>query len=358
MDRDDIASQGTPMPERSALLRELEACASVADGLSRELTALRGRLHALRSALAGTEFARPVAASIAPAVVDTRPAPAGLRPGTAVSAGVPQHLENWLERFTPAQLPVLERTCGEIALLRERQDRVDPQDIAAAIESDPMMTLKLYAHVAALRRRTQASQPDSVVGALLMLGVVPFFRAFEDLRSVEAQLQDRPDALEGLHSVLDRSFRAARFALAFSVHRMDPDAALLHSAALLHDVAELLLWCSEPDLAIAIRTRLRSRPGLRSAEAQRLVLHVRLIEVQHALMYRWRMPARLLSVLDGQKTENQNQVRTVELAVRIARHTALGWKDPAIPDDLIDIGRLLQLAPENVRKLVMDIDRE
>ena len=74
-------------------------------------------------------------------------------------------------------------------------------------------------------------------------------------------------------------------------------------------------------------------------------------------MYRWRMPSRLIGVLDGHKADNQTQVRIVELSVRVARHTANGWKDPAIPDDLIEIGRLLQLAPENVRKLLIDIDR-
>ena len=87
-------------------------------------------------------------------------------------------------------------------------------------------------------------------------------------------------------------------------------------------------------------------------------VRVRLIDVQHALLYRWRLPTRLIAVLDGHKTENQLQVRTVELAVRMARHTAQGWKDAAIPDDLIEIGRLLQLSPENVRRLIIDIDRD
>jgi HD-like signal output (HDOD) protein len=268
------------------------------------------------------------------------------------------HVEDWLSRFSPEELPVLERTRGEIEHLRERQDSVDPQELALIIESDPMMTLKLFARVAQIPGRTHRIGPDSVKGALLMLGVVPFFSIFDGLSSVESRLRSRPEALEGLYAVLDRSYRAARFALAFAVHRMDPDAALLYCAALLHDVAELLLWCSEPDLARDIRSRLRARPGLRSAQAQTLVLNVKLIEIQHALMYRWRMPDRLIAVLDGQKTENQLQVRTVELAVRVARHTANSWKDAAIPDDLLEIGRLLQLSTENVRKLILDIDRD
>jgi HD-like signal output (HDOD) protein len=344
------------------LLDELQACVRSMDTLERELQVLRRRLDSVERRL------RLSSSHTAPAPIPDRRAPATTRPALATSDAVLSkghrsvaeglQLEDWVTRYAPATLPVLERTRGEIDQLREHQDALDPQDLASVIEVDPMMTLKLYAQVAQMRGRTSHSDPDSVIGALLMLGVTPFFRAFEHLDSVESMLQDRPDAMEGFQSVLERSFRAARFALAFAVHRMDPDAALLRSAAMLHDVAELLLWCSEPDLALEIRARMRSRPGLRSAQAQRAVLNVRLIDVQHALLYRWRLPTRLIAVLDGHKTENQLQVRTVELAVRMARHTAQGWKDAAIPDDLIEIGRLLQLSPESVRRLIIDIDRD
>jgi hypothetical protein len=49
------------------------------------------------------------------------------------------------------------------------------------IESDPMMTLKLFARVAQIPGRTHRIGPDSVKGALLMLGVVPFFSIFDGL---------------------------------------------------------------------------------------------------------------------------------------------------------------------------------
>ena len=266
-----------------ALLDELQACVSSMDTLERELQVLRRRLDGVERRL------RLSSSHTAPAPVPDRgaPAPATTRPAQATSDAVLSkgrgsvaeglQLEDWVTRYASATLPVLERTRGEIDQLRERQDALDPQDLASVIEVDPMMTLKLYAQVAQMRGRTSHSDPDSVIGALLMLGVTPFFRAFEQLDAVESVLQDRPDAMEGFQSVLERSFRAARFALAFAVHRMDPDAALLRSAAMLHDVAELLLWCSEPDLALEIRARMRSRPGLRSAQAQRAVLNVRLI---------------------------------------------------------------------------------
>ena len=39
------------------------------------------------------------------------------------------------------------------------------------------------------------------------------------------------------------------------------------------------------------------------------------------------------------------QVRNVRLAIRVARHSAQGWDNPALPDDVAEIGRLLQLGP-------------
>ncbi len=75
-------------------------------------------------------------------------------------------------------------------------------------------------------------------------------------------------------------------------------------------------------------------------------------------MHRWRLAALLVTPLDGHNGENPLRVRIVELAVRMARHTAQGWTDGAIPDDLVEIGRLLQLSPLSVRRLIQDIDRD
>jgi len=43
---------------------------------------------------------------------------------------------------------------------------------------------------------------------------------------------------------------------------------------------------------------------------------------------------------------------TRKLAVRLARHSAHGWDNPALPDDYIEIGQLLNLSPEAVRQRI------
>ena len=50
-------------------------------------------------------------------------------------------------------------------------------------------------------------------------------------------------------------------------------------------------------------------------------------------------------------------VRNVLLAVRLARHTAHGWDNPAVPDDLHDIGELLNLRPHATLELAREVDR-
>ena len=87
--------------------------------------------------------------------------------------------------------------------------------------------------------------------SVLMLGIPPFFFQFTELATVEEHLESHPAALQGLMDVLERSRRAADFALGFAVHRMDHDAQLIYSATLLHDVAEMLLWLKAPALAAA-----------------------------------------------------------------------------------------------------------
>jgi hypothetical protein len=48
----------------------------------------------------------------------------------------------------------------------------------------------------------------------------------------------------------------------------------------------------------------------------------------------------------------------VQLAIRLARHSAQGWDNAALPDDLRDIGQLLNLSTDAAERLVREIDAE
>jgi HD-like signal output (HDOD) protein len=188
-----------------------------------------------------------------------------------------------------------------------------------------------------------------------MMGITPFFSAFGPQVTLENRLAGRPEALAGVRAVLHRSHRAARFALGFAVHRLDHDAALIHLAALLHDFAELLLWCHAPELALELQRRQLADRALRSCDAQRALLHVELPDLQQALMRAWRLPELLVRISDDRHAGHP-RVLCVKLAIQLARHTALGWDNPAVPDDVAAIASLLSLSHEPARALLREVD--
>lgn len=261
----------------------------------------------------------------------------------------------WADAFDRLDMPVLESTAAAIDEFRPIEDAVDAHMLADAINDDPLMTLKLLRHVASRRSARATADAETVTAAMVLLGITPFFRAFEVLPSVEQRLSQHPAALEGLMSVMRRSHRSARFALGFAVHRMDHDAPVIHEAALLHDFAEMLLWVHAPSLALDIQHRLALDASLRTVDAQRSVLHALLADVQQDLMQRWRLPE-LLVRISGDQASSAAQVRNVQLAIRVARHSAIGWDNPALPDDLVELGHLLNLGVPHVQQLLLELD--
>ncbi len=277
-------------------------------------------------------------------------------PGLARITRPPSDLPGWAALFRPEALPVLAATSARLDELRDHEDAVDAHGLAEIVADDPLLTLKLLAHVGHLMRNRDATEVETVTAALVMLGIPPFFRQFSDLAVAEDTLADMPAALEGFQAVLRRSHRAARFAIGFAVHRMDYDAPLIHEAALLHDFAELLLWLHAPTMALRIAALQAADTTLRSAAVQREVLGIELVELQHRLMQQWRLPGLLVQLTDDHATRSTPQLRNVMLAIRVARHSAAGWDNAALPDDVRDIAELLQLSADATVRLLHEID--
>ena len=252
-------------------------------------------------------------------------------------------LDAWTAHFMAAQIPVLAETAAALEALRANQDLTDANSIGEMMSDDPLMTLKVLAYASAHRSARAVTDTETVIAALVMMGISPFFTAFAAQPTVEERLADNPAALAGLNETLRRAHRSADCALAFAVHRMDPDAAMVHAAALLHDFAEMLLWCHAPELALRIQRLQHDDPTRRSSAVQRAVLNVELSDLQQSLMKAWRLPELLIRISDDRHAPHPS-VRTVALAVRLARHTAQGWTNPAIPDDVREIATLLNLS--------------
>jgi HD-like signal output (HDOD) protein len=269
----------------------------------------------------------------------------------------PRDVNDWVRYFRLIEIPVLASTAAAIEEMRLIEDDVDARIISEVIGRDPLMTLKLLVYASTQGANRRLTDAETVVEALVLMGITPFFRTFGPQPTVEDHLSHHPQALAGLQHVLLRADRAARFAASFAIHRADHDAVVLHEAAQLHDFTEMLLWLHAPDLALELQRRQRADPALRSCAAQRDLLNAELNDIQHVLMQLWRLPEILVRITDDSHAEN-SQVRNVLLAIRLARHTMNGWENPALPDDIRDIAALLHLSIEPTRQLLLDIDAD
>lgn len=275
-------------------------------------------------------------------------------PFTPLTRALPD-LAWWTAYFRDAEIPILAETADALELLRANEDAVDANMLGELIATDPLMTLKVLAYVANNRPKSRVTDAETVTAALVLTGITPFFNAFGPQPTVEERLADHPEALDGLYKVIRRAERAANFALGFAVHRMDHDAPVIYSAALLHDFAEMLLWCHGPDLALEIQRRQQADATLRSAIAQRDVLNIKLPDLETSLMQAWHLPELLVRITDDRPSTNP-QVLIVKLAIQLARHTAHGWDNPAVPDDVREIADLLNMAEGPTLATLMEID--
>lgn len=258
-----------------------------------------------------------------------------------------QDLETWVLYFSGAELPILRQTARRLEEARQNIDAVNGRDIANIVLQDPLMAVRVLAYIQPFVGKHLRSDITTIGGAVMMLGIEPFFKRFENPITIETMLGDEPQALLGVLQVIRRVQRASRYAhdWAFARHDMNPEEVAL--AALLHDLSEILLWCFAPRLAIGIRAMQQADRTLRSAAAQEQVLGIQLFDLQLALCRAWHLPELLKTLMDDAHAERP-RVQNVTLAVNLARHSANGWNDAALPDDYAAIGKLLHINAETL----------
>src|SRR5262249_18859375 len=195
---------------------------------------------------------------------------------------------------------------------------------------DPLVTLKVLRFSQSRLTRRQPTEVTTVEHALMMHGLTSFFRETSDLAPLQAQLTGHPEALDGALRVVSRAVHAASFARNLSALRHDMDVDEVVTSALLHDLAELLIWCSAPRTALQIEHMVNHSHGLRSAAAQHACLGFTLVDLQLALAREWNLPVLLQTLMDDAHAKHPRAL-TVRLSVALARHSATGWYDPALP---------------------------
>jgi hypothetical protein len=234
-----------------------------------------------------------------------------------------------------AGLPVLRATRVELKRLERIQDRISSQELAAVILRDPLMTLRVLQFLYHHRTRSQTQDITTIAHAIMMLGFARFFREFSELSVAEDQLHGCPDAPSVIYAKASQARLASLFARDWATlrHDMDPEEVMV--AALVHDAAQLLLFCVQPDgsveSSVAEQTELRTR------------------------WYRHLGLPGLLDELTRDTDTLHARVVNVTLACDLARLCANGWNDPQLAPLLERIQRLLHISAVQVWEHIRNV---
>ena len=260
-------------------------------------------------------------------------------------------LEQWVSYLSRAELPVLKHTARDLAALREDQNKLSARGVAQVIAVDPMMTVKVLRYLQLHKHSSQKSEVVQVEQALIMMGVEAFFTKIPPQPLVQEVMQGHTDALIQLLHVIHRAHRASEYAYDWAVRLTDLHFEEIRIAALLHDLAEMLMWCFAPKEMLEIRAMQQQDKTLRTRAVQEQIFGFNLLDMQKQLVKNWQLPELLLNLMDNEFTNHQ-RVRNVVLAVNLARHSANGWDDAALPDDYRDIAELLRMKPDQVMLMI------
>jgi HD-like signal output (HDOD) protein len=260
-------------------------------------------------------------------------------------------LNAWVTFLRAAEIPVLKQTAREIGRLQENEDNLSARAITNVVLNDPMMVFKVLSYAQKHRSRSQLQDLAQVEQAIMMMGTGVFFRNIPPVPLVEDALKANLTGLMQLLKLIKRAHRAASFAVDWAAHLNDLHAEEVLIAALLHDLSEMLMWCYVPDKMNLIHTMQVADKALRSKAVQQEVLGFVLHDLQAQLVEVFQLPP-LLGKLMQDGASDEQRVRNVTLAVNLARHSANGWGDAALPDDYRDIAELLRLDVDRVMRVV------
>jgi HD-like signal output (HDOD) protein len=261
-------------------------------------------------------------------------------------------LNQWVAKLSSADLPVLKQTARDLATLHEDESKLSARSVENAISADPMMTVKLLRYLQQHKRRSQTNEVVQVEQALIMLGVEVFYTKVPASPLVQDAMAGQTEALVQLLHVIHRCHRASNYARDWAIRLNNMHFEEVRIAALLHDLAEMLMWCFAPQEMLKIKSLQKQNKTLRSRAVQEQVLGFSLSDLQQALIREWSLPQLLLALMDDDNAR-QSQVRNVVLAVNLARHSANGWNDAALPDDYKELGELLRISPADAMMLVV-----
>lgn len=261
-------------------------------------------------------------------------------------------LSGWAHFLSKGDLPMLASTQNALSALKLKDDSLLPSELAVIVLRDPLFTATIIKHLQTHRNKLRIVDITTIEHAVMMLGIEPFYKNFGDSLTIEEAFHANPLAKNSILKVARRSYVASRIAQDWAAKSKDIESEEIQVAALIHDVAEILLWMKAPAHAFLIRKLMNENPTMRSQDAQKKILGISLVNVEIEICSNWGMPNILLELLKKQQQQHSQRMAFVELAVKLSRHCATDWENPALPDDWNDIS--VHITHSTVEKTMED----
>ena len=257
----------------------------------------------------------------------------------------------WVHFLSNKPIPVLKLTARELQLLKEDEDNLTVRSITPIVLHDPFMVFRVLSYAKQHPSRHQQQDLIQVEQAILMMGTNAFYEKLPTTLLIEDQLKDKLPALGQLLKIIKRTHRATYFATDWAAYHKDLRSDEVHIATLLHDLAEMLLWCFAPNKMLTIANLQQADKTLRSKAAQEQVLGFKISDLQKALVENFKLPPLLSKIMDDENVTEHHAVN-VRLAINLARHSANGWDDAALPDDYQEIAEFLRVDVEKAKVMI------
>lgn len=261
-------------------------------------------------------------------------------------------LSGWVNFLTTTEIPVLKQTARNLAALEKNEQHMSARSIAHVVKYDPLMTVKLLRYLQQHKHRSQQHDVVEVEQIIMILGLETTLNKVSAKPLAEEILgRKNITALVYLLKTAHRANIASSYAFDWAVRLHDLHFEEIRIATLLHDIAEILMWCFAPDKMLKINNLQKLDKTMRSVTAQESILGFSLNQLQLELAVKWKLPQLLITLMDDNSSTLQ-RVRNVALAVNLARHSANGWSNAALPDDYEGIAKLLHLQTEDIMNIV------
>lgn len=265
----------------------------------------------------------------------------------------------WLKNLRKINIPVLKQTARELAKLKDDEDNLSARAISTVVLNDPFMVFKVLSYTNSHPGKHQVQDILEVEQAIIMLGTSNFFGHLSPDLLVDDRLKSNMSALTHLLKLIKRAHRAAYYAADWAALRKDLHSEEIWIAALLHDFAEMLMWCFAPEKMNIIFDMQKNDKSLRTKDVQQQILGFHTSDLQKELIKVYAMPPLLTQLMnDDGETEQDNRVKNVSLAVNLARHSANGWDDAALPDDYAAIADFLHVDVARVLYIIKHPDAQ